>query len=356
MQWIDEGEKNTKFFLSLEKRHQCSNTITALKTDKGTVYNTNEIMAEEVTYYKKLYSSKNVKEQDIDEYLREIQMEHILNENQANLCEGTLNIKECTDIVYRMKKNKSPGSDGLPIEFYQKFWSKISNMVVQSLNFAYQVGHLSSSQQKAIITLLFKKGDRELLKNWRPISLLNTDYKIAAFAMSNRLHKVLSNIINSDQTGYIKKRFIGSNIRLINDIYEYVESTGSQGAAIYCDFEKAFDSVEINLLLKVLEKFNFGRSFIKWIKVFYSNAQASIKCNNWISAPFCVSRGIRQGCPVSALLFILVAEIMSLATRQRKDVKGIILPDIKVKQRSRCLSLQMTPQFLLETKSQLPKS
>ena len=172
-----------------------------------------------------------------------------------------------------------------------------------------------------MLSLIFKKGDRDLLKNWRPISLLNIDYKIAAFALAQRLHHVLPKIINSDQNGYVKNRHIGNNLRLIEDVIEYVDKTNSRGAAIFCDYEKAFDSLEINFLLNSLEHFGFGEGFKSWISTIYNGICACIKNNNWVSEKFPVTRGIHQGCPISALLFIIAAEIMADKIRKKPKDK-----------------------------------
>ena len=120
-----------------------------------------------------------------------------------------------------MKNNKSPGSDGLSVEFYKTFSPQIKNDLIDSLNLAYDNGTLSTTQKRSILSLLFKKNDKHLLKNWRPISLLNTDYKILAHVLANRLKTVINQLIHTDQNGYIKGRNIGFNIRLIQDVIEY---------------------------------------------------------------------------------------------------------------------------------------
>ena len=101
------------------------------------------------------------------------------------------------------------------------FWSDVKYLVVESLNEAYTQGELSESQKQGVLTLLYKKGDKRNLDNWRPISLLNTDYKIIARVMSHRLQKVLHKIISCDQTGYIKGRSASDNLRLVQDIIDY---------------------------------------------------------------------------------------------------------------------------------------
>ena len=326
IKWVEEGEKGTKFFLGLEKKNQENNVITCLNIQDKIISSPTEILKEEVKFYSELYTSSNVTSKEINDYLSSIVFENKLSEKESILCEGLLSLKECTEAVINMKMNKSPGCDGLPPEFYKTFWSDIANFVVDSLNEAFTKGELSATQKRAIMSLLFKKGDRQLLQNWRPISLLNTDYKIGAFALAARLHTVLAKLVNSDQTGYVKNRYIGCNIRLIEDIIDYININNKDGIVLFCDFEKAFDTVEIDFLLKVLDNFNFGPQFIRWIKTFYTNASSCIKNNNWISTPFSVQRGIRQGCPISALLFILVTEVMATKIRSDKTIKGITLP------------------------------
>ena len=177
---------------------------------------------------------------------------------------------------------------------------------------------MSFSQRSAVITLIHKKGDKKLLKNYRPISLTNTDYKIIAFVFARRLQNIIDKLISKSQSAYIKGRFIGLNARLILDIFDYCEENNSDGILLFLDFEKAFDSVEWNFLVKSLVKFNFGPEFITWIKILYCNPIFRIKNNGWLSRTCIMSRGIRQGCPISALLYLFVAEILALKIKYRR--------------------------------------
>ena len=126
-----------------------------------------------------------------------------------------------------------------------------------------------------------KNKDPLLLKNWRPISLLNTDYKLTTKCIGKRLEKVLPYLIDGDQTEYIKGRFIGENIRLISDIIEQHENKG--GMILFLDFEKTFDSLEWDFLFKVLNTMNFGPSFLNWIKTFYTNISNCVVNNGYSS-------------------------------------------------------------------------
>ena len=122
-----------------------------------------------------------------------------------------------------MSKNKSPGGDGLPIEFYQEFWNDIEFILVNALNENFSNNCMSDTQKQGLITLIFKKGEMENLNNWRPITLLNYDYKIMTAVLANRLHKVVQSIIHENQVGYVKKRMSGFNIRLTQDVFEYMK-------------------------------------------------------------------------------------------------------------------------------------
>ena len=176
---------------------------------------------------------------------------------------------------------------------------------------------MSNSQKRGILSLIYKKNDKTDLSNWRSISLLNTDYKLLAHVLAARLKKVINKIISPEQTGYIKGRFIGQNIRMIQDIIEYIENENETGAVVFLDFKKAFDTVSHTFLAKTLDHFNFGSSFKKWVNTIYTNAESCVSNNGWTSEPFKIKKGIRQGYPLSALIFLLVVEIMSLNIKKR---------------------------------------
>ena len=203
----------------------------------------------------------------------------------------------------------SPGSDGLSIEFYQFFWADIKDLLVNSLNEGFEHNEMSNTQRQAIIRLLHKKGDKTNLENWRPISLLNYDYKIAASALVKRLQGVISDLISHDQVGYIKGRSLAENIRLIEDVFYYVQNYSSKGIALLSDFKKAFDCLSWDFLNECLRIFGFKNGFCQWVSTLYSNISSSVNVNGWLTEKINITRGVRQGCPLSALLFILAAEV-----------------------------------------------
>ena len=169
----------------------------------------------------------------------------------------------------------------------------MKNIFYSCLLYTFETGKMSFSQRLSILSLLHKKGERNKIRNYRPISLTNSDYKILAFVLARRLQKVINNLIQEDQTAYIKGRFIGFSARTILDIFEYCENSNDPQILLFCDFEKAFDSVEWNFLFKTLEKFNFGENFMRWVKILYTDPIFRVKNNGWISKTCKMSRGIR---------------------------------------------------------------
>jgi len=187
--------------------------------------------------------------------------------------------------------DKTPGNDGIPIEFYRTFWPLIGDFMVNSFNEAYDNKEMSSSQRQAIITIIEKKGkDRDNLENWRPISLTNVDAKIASKVIAARIIPVLPEIITSTQTGYVKGRFIGGAVRSIIDVMDYTKEQNIPGILLFIDFEKAFDSLDWNRMLKCLNVFGFGNSLIRWIDTFYTNISSCVLNNGLCSQYFEVQK------------------------------------------------------------------
>ena len=177
IKYAEEGEKSTRSFYLHERRIQTQQAINVLMKDNlDTVTEAKDITTEAYNFYKDLYSSEPVDQQKQNMFLQ-IKMPQ-LSANARDTCEGYISEEELNIALYSMENNKSPGFDGLTTEFYKHFWPILGHELANILNFAYDNGSLALSQRRGIISLIFKKEDRTKLKNWRPITLLNTDYKI----------------------------------------------------------------------------------------------------------------------------------------------------------------------------------
>ena len=331
VKWIEEGEKNSKFFLGLEKANQNNKLITRLVDGKGNIYSEQkELLDYQVKFYKNLFSKKvnfsKVKHR-FEEFCQDMQIPK-LDEAARVSCEGRVYSSEAEVALSQLKKDSAPGYDGLTGSFYQTFWPYIQDLVIDSFNESFDVKQMSISQRRAIITLLHKGKDlsRDDLGNWRPISLTNFDYKILAKVLANRFKGVVSDIIDEDQTAYIRGRNITTILRLIDDVIEYVEVNNQTGAILALDYKKAFDSISKEYLIECFKMFGFGDDFLQWVDTLMSNTESAIIHYGWISEFFPVQSGVRQGCPFSCVAFILGVEVLALKIRQSPNIKGIRIP------------------------------
>ena len=173
--WHEQGEKSSKYFLNLEKRNHIKKHMRKLKISGVITTDPFSILAEQKRFYQELYKSRNNNSTDetqtIESFLHSLNIP-VLTEEQKLSCECAISQEECASILDSFQNNKTPGNDGIPIEFYRKFWPIIGESFTKCANECFKKGEMSLSQKQAIITLIEKKGkDRSLLENWRPISL-----------------------------------------------------------------------------------------------------------------------------------------------------------------------------------------
>ena len=183
-------------------------------------------------------------------------------------------------------------------------------------NVCFLNSEMCDSMKVSHTRVIYKKGDVKSLKNWRPISLLNVDYKICSKALSLRLAKVLEFIVSPDQTCSVPGRRISSNLHALRDILDYIDRTNETGILLSLDQEKAFDRVNQNFLLKLLERFGFGPSFTRWISTSYIGANMQIIVNGFLTDPVPLARGVRQGNSLSPLLYILYVEVLACKVKE----------------------------------------
>ena len=297
----------------------------ALDPKTGNIaHDVNKILNIQSEFYKHLYQS------DSSVHFDMTNSSGIFVQPQDKLrLEQGISEGEIFDAIMTLKPNKTPGCDGLPIEFYRKFWTILKEYLVNLYKDCVKNGELNFSARKGIINLIPKKAkDTSLVKNWRPITLLNYDYKIFVKILSNRLETVIQSLIGTQQSGFVKGRSIHNNLRTTHEILVQLNKNNKPGVLAILDWEKCFDRAEYRSLGSTLRYFGFPEKFIELTMMLYTNFYFCTSNNGFFSDFKLKERGVNQGCPASPLVWLLAGELLSHQLKY-DSIKGVPLPALK---------------------------
>lgn len=260
--WLEQGEQSTAYFFRMEKNNSRNLTINSLNIDGTESSDPKQIATFCANFYTNLYKSKYC-DDSAQLFFQSLKGTKTLSINETDTCDRHITAAEIIESIEALKNNKSPGTDGLTAEFYKMFAQDLAPFLLKMFLESIESEALPSTLSQGLLTLIPKpKKDILFIDNWRPICLLNCDYKILALLLANRLKSVLGTIIDETQTGFIPKRHISNNIRLVLDLLDYAELVKEESFILFLDFYKAFDSLEHNFILQSLRKFNFGDFFL----------------------------------------------------------------------------------------------
>ena len=334
--WHEQGERNNKYFYRVIKERQSQQTIQSLKcsTTGDILVDAAAINREAQGFYQKLYTPDAVDVEAIDTLLGNIPPEVCLSSLDAD----KLMEMPSRDVVFALlthsPKSKSPGLDGLPFELYQYLAGSCSDfldLLVDVLSDAFN-GVLPPSWQQTRMVLLFKKGDPQLLVNWRPLSLINSDAKLFTKLIANRMNKVLPKLINPYQTGFLPHRLISDNGWLNQLLMSHLRVVAPDlpQVAVLLDQEKAYDRVHPEYLRRVLLRFGFPAGLVSCLLSLFFGTKISVSINGWLGAPVPQLRGLRQGDPLSPLLFNLAFEPLLRSLLACPGLSGVSLSAVTV--------------------------
>ena len=328
--WHEHGERNTKYFLSLEKRNFNRKSIQYIEEDNNVITKQGVILEKFTKIYESKYRS-NTEIAPNETYIAKHAINR-LNVNDRIMIEDEIKMSELTDALNSMKRGKTPGSNGFPIEFFRSFWCEVGPFLYRAAKNSLKGGDGLPSHREGIITLIPKKGkSQHQYKGWRPITLLNADYKIISTVISNRLKSVMTKLVHPAQTAYTQGRYIGENTRLVLDLIHYTKQNKKPGMILAADFEAAFESVAWNYLKMVFKHLNFGPNFQHMINSLYFNTKnnSRILLNGHLGKKIYLQRGIRQGDPASGYLFNIAVSILTeqiIKSNMLSGIKGTCQP------------------------------
>ncbi|GBG89986.1 hypothetical protein CBR_g50077 [Chara braunii] len=235
--------------------------------------------------------------------------------------------EEVAGAPFGMHKGKASGPDGLPVEYLMTATRPLLLYLCEAFNRLFSGEEASPATfGQTTIVLLYKKGSVEEIRNWRPISLLSAPYKLYAKVLANRVAAVLPALVHSTQTGFIPRRQILVNVLLVRQIMERAQDFQPPLATLFLDFEKAYDRVRWPFLLQGMRCRGFGEVFVKVVEGVLGMAVAKVQVNGFLSSPLKITRSVREGCPLSAALYVLYVEHLHEMIRANDQIPGFELP------------------------------
>lgn len=269
-----------------------------------------------------------------DSFVESLRLPTISTEDRIGL-NAPISVEEITEVVKQLPNHKAPGPDGFSYPYFKGFLPVLLPHMANLFS-SLMSGTIPHSQfLHAFITVIPKPGkDPSLPDNYRPIALLNSDYKIFTKILANRLSLLLPSLVHGDQVGFVPSRQAGDNTRRTIDLIDLLTKTKKPALILSLDAQKAFDRLNWSFMFAILRKYGFSGPFVQALKALYSSPSSQVQMASHISPSFTLTNGTRQGCPLSPLLFILSLEPLAEAIRSHPDISGV-----RLRQREYKLSL-----------------
>jgi hypothetical protein len=212
---------------------------------------------------------------------------------------------------------KAPGLDGLPVELYRRCKDVFVPLLARLYTAIGVTGCVPAGFTEGVIVTFYKSGPRSVTGNYRPITLLNTDYRLLAKILASRLAQVLGGVIGVEQSAFLPGRQIADNVRLLQ-LLPHALPISSEGVVAFLDFRKAYDTVSRAFLFKLLELAGLGGDFLMWVKLLLHDTRSRACVNGFVSNPVLFKAGVRQGCPLAPLLYLLVGQALLLFLKSKQ--------------------------------------
>ena len=227
-----------------------------------------------------------------------------------------------------MEGDKAPGPDGFTMAFFHHCWSVVEKDVMDVFDFFHRHSMFERSLNASFLTLIPKKSNAVNIKDFRPISLVGSVYKLLSKVLANRLRAVLDKLISETQNSFVGGRQILDSVLIANECLDSRIKSRLPGVVCKLDIEKAYDHVNWEALFYLLDRMGFGLKWKGWIKACVTSVRVSVLVNGSPEGFFGSSRGLRQGDPLSPLLFLLIMEVLSkilTKTEENNLIRGFLV-------------------------------
>lgn len=227
---------------------------------------------------------------------------------------------EIRNAFFSLPRNKTCGPDGFSAEFFCGCWDVVGPEVCDAIEEFFLSGSMLKQWNATTLVLIPKINNASSTSDFRPISCLNTIYKVISRLLASRLLPFLSQVISSAQSAFLPGRLIGENILLATDLVNgYNRQSVEPKSMLMVDLRKAFDSVRWDFVLAALTSLGIPSKFVQWISECISTASFTVAFNGTTGGNFTSTKGLRQGDPLSPYLFVLVMEVFSSLLQSRFD-------------------------------------
>ncbi|GKB77993.1 RNA-directed DNA polymerase, eukaryota [Tanacetum coccineum] len=322
--WAVEGDENSRFFHSILNNRYAKYSIKGIHINGCWIESPGDIKQAALNHY-----AARFKESSVHRPLLESNLFRKLSALEASLLESDFSIEEVKDAVWDCAGSKAPGPDGFNFTFIKAFWDVLKFDFWNCIRHFEITGALKKGCNPSFMVLIPKKIDPIGFSDYRPISLIGCVYKVISKLLASRLAKVIGSVISPNQSAFIKGRQILDGCLIANEIIRMAKLEDQSLLLFKVDFEKAFDSVNWIFLLDVMRQMGFGHNgWRRWIASCLSSASISVLVNGSPSNEFLMERGLRQGDPLSPLLFLIVAEALQVTILNACDIgifKGVRL-------------------------------
>ena len=244
--------------------------------------------------------------------------------------EAITHLDNIIEAIRSLHRESTPGVDAMPLDFYLEHLHTIAPQLSALFREQLRRGEISQTMRHAVLTPLYKeKGERDDAKMYRPVSVTTMEYRILAKCIALKLNLTVTHVIGDPQVGFSPGRLYDENIALVRETVASINSRYPEmgGMILFLDNEKAFDRVQHDFMFATLRAFHIPEPLVRAIEVLYSQATTSVKLNGEEGRPFSNTSGIRQGCPLSPLLYIYVQEVQMRMLREDTRIEGIPIPD-----------------------------